>query len=1015
MANELRHADVGTALSKSEWEATGGHIFNSQAAGDIMYASSTSQLSRLGIGSAGQILQVNSGATAPEWTSSPTIVTAILPDSADGATIGSATAEWSDLYMADGAVIYLGADQDVTITHVADSGVLINSDNYITFRDSALKIHSSADGQLDIDADTEIEIAATTVDINGNADISGTLTIGSAGSGSDVTFYSATSGDHMLWDASDEKLVIIGTDGANALEVTDGNVSITDNLDVDGTLEADAYTVDGTALATYIRDTVGTNMLSSNTESGITVTYDTSNDNIDFSVDASQTAITSITNASLVVGYGTSHANIDFSTDNAIIMDIDGTQQIKLIDGVLQPITDADIDLGTASYQFKDAFFHGTVESDAYTVGGDTLAEYIADTVGAMVTSNTESGITVAYQDGDNTLDFTVGTLNQDTTGTATNATHVTVADNESTDENDLIPFIENASATGNVGLESDGDFHYNPSSGTVTATVFAGNISIGGTAVSATATELNYNDTGAAVGTVVASKTVTVDSNKDVASFRNITLTGELDAATLDLSSSADIAGDLVLSGGADGALQFTNAGENSIKIPDNQASALIIEEADNAYITFVTTNSSEAITVAKATTFSAGIADAGTIASGTWNGTAIDGGYINDNIISGQDEITSGLAAADELLYSDAGTVKRVGLDTLTSYLAGVNAGTVTSTGLSDSSGVISLDIQNMTVSTTIADADLIVVDDGANGTLRKMTRANFIESAALDSINIDGGAIDGVTLGTNSAVTQAVIDNININGTTIGHTDDTDLMTLADGVLSVAGTLDVTGSLEVATIDYQDGDLAMTIADGGGVTFAQDVTIKDDKKIIFGDGSDASLEYDEDGTDELRITGNTIFEDDVTASKGIIVKPANSAADDGISTGTGVGLIATMRAVTGIGVGELVHIDANGDLDEAHADASADMPAIGIALTANTSGSDANIQVLLQGFYRDDTLLSFGTMGAPVYVDHSTEGDFTLTPSTTDGHFIQRVGISVTDDMIYFSPSLDVIERD
>ena len=1015
MANELRHADVGTALSKSEWEATGGHIFNSQAAGDIMYASSTSQLSRLGIGSAGQILQVNSGATAPEWTSSPTIVTAILPDSADGATIGSATAEWSDLYMADGAVIYLGADQDVTITHVADSGVLINSDNYITFRDSALKIHSSADGQLDIDADTEIEIAATTVDINGNADISGTLTIGSAGSGSDVTFYSATSGDHMLWDASDEKLVIIGTDGANALEVTDGNVSITDNLDVDGTLEADAYTVDGTALATYIRDTVGTNMLSSNTESGITVTYDTSNDNIDFSVDASQTAITSITNDSLVVGYGTSHANIDFSTDNAIIMDIDGTQQIKLIDGVLQPITDADIDLGTASYQFKDAFFHGTVESDAYTVGGDTLAEYIADTVGAMVTSNTESGITVAYQDGDNTLDFTVGTLNQDTTGTATNATHVTVADNESTDENDLIPFIENASATGNVGLESDGDFHYNPSSGTVTATVFAGNISIGGTAVSATATELNYNDTGAAVGTVVASKTVTVDSNKDVASFRNITLTGELDAATLDLSSSADIAGDLVLSGGADGALQFTNAGENSIKIPDNQASALIIEEADNAYITFVTTNSSEAITVAKATTFSAGIADAGTIASGTWNGTAIDGGYINDNIISGQDEITSGLAAADELLYSDAGTVKRVGLDTLTSYLAGVNAGTVTSTGLSDSSGVISLDIQNMTVSTTIADADLIVVDDGANGTLRKMTRANFIESAALDSINIDGGAIDGVTLGTNSAVTQAVIDNININGTTIGHTDDTDLMTLADGVLSVAGTLDVTGSLEVATIDYQDGDLAMTIADGGGVTFAQDVTIKDDKKIIFGDGSDASLEYDEDGTDELRITGNTIFEDDVTASKGIIVKPANSAADDGISTGTGVGLIATMRAVTGIGVGELVHIDANGDLDEAHADASADMPAIGIALTANTSGSDANIQVLLQGFYRDDTLLSFGTMGAPVYVDHSTEGDFTLTPSTTDGHFIQRVGISVTDDMIYFSPSLDVIERD
>ena len=116
---------------------------------------------------------------------------------------------------------------------------------------------------------------------------------------------------------------------------------------------------------------------------------------------------------------------------------------------------------------------------------------------------------------------------------------------------------------------------------------------------------------------------------NGAITGATDITLSGELDAATLDLSSSADIAGDLVLSGGADGALQFTNAGENSIKIPDNQASALIIEEADNAYITFVTTNSSEAITVAKATTFSAGIADAGTIAAGTWNGTDVGVAY--------------------------------------------------------------------------------------------------------------------------------------------------------------------------------------------------------------------------------------------------------------------------------------------------------------------------------------------------------------------------------------------------
>ena len=63
---------------------------------------------------------------------------------------------------------------------------------------------------------------------------------------------------------------------------------------------------------------------------------------------------------------------------------------------------------------------------------------------------------------------------------------------------------------------------------------------------VTATAAELNYSDTGAAVGTVVASKVVTVDANKDVSSFRNITLTGELDAGSLDVSGDADIDGTL-------------------------------------------------------------------------------------------------------------------------------------------------------------------------------------------------------------------------------------------------------------------------------------------------------------------------------------------------------------------------------------------------------------------------------------------------------------------------------------
>ncbi len=85
--------------------------------------------------------------------------------------------------------------------------------------------------------------AATVLDVtdgnvsigDGTLAVSGTLTVGSDGSGADVTFHSATASDNFLWDASDEKLVITGTDGTNALEVADGDVEITDTLTVTGT------------------------------------------------------------------------------------------------------------------------------------------------------------------------------------------------------------------------------------------------------------------------------------------------------------------------------------------------------------------------------------------------------------------------------------------------------------------------------------------------------------------------------------------------------------------------------------------------------------------------------------------------------------------------------------------------------------------------------------------------------------------------------------------------------------
>jgi hypothetical protein len=334
----------------------------------------------------------------------------------------------------DSAVLKFGADSDTTLTHTDGTGLTLNSTNKLLFRDTALYINSSTDGQLDIVADSEVQIAATTIDINGAVALDGAIT-------------GATN------------ITLSG-------ELDAATLDISGNADIDGTLEADAYTVDGTALATYIRDTVGTNMLSSNTETGIAVTYDTSNDNIDFALEAAQTVFTSILNSSLVVGYGSSDANIDFSTDNAIIFDIDGTQQIKLQDGALVPITDNDIDLGTNSLEFKDAYFDGTVEADAITVGGTNVVTAGADT---SLTSIYNTSLALGYGASHANIDF--GTDNAiifDIDGTQ----QIKLQDGA------LVPITDNDIDLGTNSLEFKNAYF--------DGTVEADAITIGGTAVTA-------------------------------------------------------------------------------------------------------------------------------------------------------------------------------------------------------------------------------------------------------------------------------------------------------------------------------------------------------------------------------------------------------------------------------------------------------------------------------------------------------------------------------------------------
>ena len=205
--------------------------------------------------------------------------------------------------------------------------------------------------------------------------------------------------------------------------------------------------------------------------------------------------------------------------------------------------------------------------------------------------------------------------------------------------------------------------------------------------------------------------------------------------------------------------------------------------------------------------------ITGVGTITSGTWNGTAIDGGYINDNIISGQAEITSGLATADELLYSDDGTVKRVGLDTLTTYLAGVNAGTSSSTGLTDSSGVL-----------TIADLHPVGVD-GANNQLITDDGDGTVTSEAQLTFDGDVLAITGTGSATSNKDILTITNDGNASSMTATETSILFNQFYYDGsspAVADAGRISIgTEGNWTSTTSTQDSYLALETALNGTVT--------------------------------------------------------------------------------------------------------------------------------------------------------------------------------------------------
>ena len=632
---------------------------------------------------------------------------------------------------------------------IQDGAIVPVTDNDIDLGTSSLEFKDAYfDGTVTTDA-----LVADTADINGGSVDGATLGTNSAITQAvidNVNINGTTIGhtdDTDLITLADGVVTIAGELDATTLDISG-------NADIDGTLEADAYTVDGTALNEYIADTVGA-MVGSNTETNITVTYEDGDNTLDFVIGTlNQDTTGTADNFTVSANNSTDETVYPIFVDGAT-----GSQGAESDTGLTYNPSSGlltisgELDAGSLDIS-GNADIDGTLEADAITVDGTALNEYIADTVGAMVGSNTESGITVAYQDGDNTLDFTVGTLNQDTTGTAAIATTVTITDNESTNENNAIIFTAGGDLDGgNLGLESDGDLIYNPSTGLLSST---------GVTASGTITFGTLSD-----GTIGVTAWVDEDNMSS-------------DSATLVPTQ------------------QSVKAYVDSQTSGSGTMSNFILEDDDGTEVTV--SNAKEVKFIGSGIT---------TNWTDTDNGTDGDPYDLTFTVDAAQTGITSLLATDIKIGEDDQTKIDFEDADKINFYAGNEKQLILEDGALYPGSDNI-IDLGKSDNEFKDAFFDGTVTADAFAGPLTGDVTGNASGTAA----TVTGAAQSNITsLGT---LTTLTVDNVIINGSTIGHTGDTDLMTVASGVLTVAGevsmtTLDIGGTNVTATaaeLNYSDG---------------------------------------------------------------------------------------------------------------------------------------------------------------------------------------------------------------
>ena len=287
-----------------------------------------------------------------------------------------------------------------------------------------------------------------------------------------------------------------------------------------------------------------------------------------------------------------------------------------------------------------------------------------------------------------------------------------------------------------------------------------------------------------------------------------------------------------------------------------------------------------------------------------------AVEHGMLADDIISGQDEITSGFAAADELMYSDAGTIKRVGLDTLATKLFSVaSAGTVAQ-----------------------ASDHMLFLDGGATGDVIVESIDDFLSAIAGSGISVSSSQLTAAS-GAVTALNNATANELVTVGATTTELDaeanltfdGTDLKLLKD-----ANNADV--SVVLGTADAES--LTIQVNNGSSNKAAESVTFA--TATAESGGNAGKMIFNVDGADILTIDDGGI---DFESGKTISVGGTDVIFGDSLNSLT-AGAIADGDSIAFIDAN-----DSNATKKEAVADLATLFAGTGLTASSSVIGVDAS----------------------------------------------------------------------